>query len=185
MACNLTTTRQAGVICGNTRAGLDELKHWLIDRSKITFGGLTPGTRVFTTMTIVGTGSALLPWNFDKRGFDFTDEMSVDENTGAITHSPTIHGRMIGLDGANAADVEELKNTNLVSIFMTKAGKFIVAGYKSGLTLTTNTTGATSEALGETVTIGSTDEPEKHYEFLDTDQATTLAALIAAETPVV
>lgn len=185
MACNLTTKRQAGAVCGSTQAGLDELKHWLIDRSKITFSGSTPATRVFTTMTIVGTGSALLPWNFDKRGFDFTDEMAVDENTGAITHSPTIHGRMIGLDGANAADVEELKNTNLVSIFMTKAGKFIVAGYKGGLSLVTNTTGATSEALGETVTIGSKDEPEKHYEFLMTDQATTLAALIAAETPVV
>lgn len=183
MACNLTTKRQAGTVCGSTQAGLDELKHWLIDRSKITFTDLDPATRTFGSFTIASGGNALLPWNFDKRGFDFTDEMAIDENTGAITHSPTIHGRMIGLDGANAADVEELKNTNLVSIFMTKAGKFIVAGYKSGLTLTTNTTGATSEALGETVTIGSTDEPEKHYEFLDTDQAITLAALIAAETP--
>lgn len=183
MACELTTKRQAGVICGNTRAGLDELKHWLIDRNKITFTGLDPATRTFSSFTIASGGNALLPWNFDKRGFTFTDEMTIDEGTGAITHAPTINGRMIGLNGANAADVEELKNTNLVSIFQAKGGAFIVAGYKGGLTLTANTTGSESDSLGEAVSIGSTDEPEKHFEFLDTDQATTLAALIAAETP--
>lgn len=181
MACDLTTKRVAGVVCGSSQAGLDELKHWLIPRKDITFSGYTATTRTYTGFNIA-TGKMLLPWNFDKRGFDFTDEMAIDDATGAITHSPTILGRMLGVTGPNAADVEELKNTNLVSIFMTKAGNFIVAGSIGGLTLTVNTTGASAAALGETVNIGSKDEPAKHFELLVTDQAATLAYCVAAET---
>lgn len=112
--------------------------------------------------------------------------MTTDPNTGAITHKPVINGRMIGLSGANRAKVEVLKGINVVSIVRTKAGKFIVNGRTAGLTLDTNEAGSQAENLGEVLTLSTTeDNPEsaKYFELLITDAATTLAALIDAETP--
>lgn len=181
MACSLTLTNPAGEVCSPVKPGLDELKHWLIDRASITLTESTPGSKIYTSFTIA-SGAALLPWNFDKRGFIFTDEMTVDENTGARTFNPTIAGRILELSGTAAKKVESLINTNLVSIFAAKNGTVIVAGSKGGLDLTVNTTGSASDAFGEAVSLGSSDEPEKHYQLLMTDLATTLAALVAAET---
>lgn len=183
MACSLTTGRAALSGCGATKAGLDELKHWLIDRSAITFGAISATTGLSTTFT---ASSALLPYAFDSRGFQMGETMTTDANTGAQTHKPVITGRLIGLSGVNRADVEKLKGTNLVSIVMTKAGKFIVNGRTAGLTLDTNEAGSASENLGELVTLSTTEdnpESEKYFELLMTDQATTLAALVDAETP--
>lgn len=183
MACSLTATLAAVTSCGATQAGLNELRHWLINRSAISFGAISSSTGLSTTFT---AGSALLPWAFDSRGFSMTETMTTDANTGAQTHKPVISGRMIGLSGANRAKVEALKGTNLVSIVQTKAGKFIVNGYTAGLTLDTNEAGSQAESLGDLVTLSTTaDNPEsaKYFELLMTDAATTLAALIDAETP--
>lgn len=184
MPCQLAIDLAAASDCGAVAAGLDEQELWLFNRADVTFGALGTGTaaRTYSTMTVAATKQAYR-WNFDKRGFAFSDEMTEDENTGAITHAPRITGRLIGLTGANAVAVEALKGTNLVAVFKTKGGKYIIAGYGSGLTLKVNTTGSASESLGETVELGSDDEPSKHYELLITDASSTKAALIAAETP--
>ncbi len=181
MACSLTTSNPSTEVCAPVKPGLDELKHWLVNRKDITFTEGTPGSKVYTGFTMAPT-TVIYPWNFDKRGFTFTDEMTVDENTGARTFSPTISGRILDLSGDAAKKVEKLINTNLVSIFAAKNGKIIVAGSKGGLDLTVNSTGSASDAFGESISIGSTDEPEKHYQLLMTDLATTLSALVDAET---
>ena len=181
MACSLTTTRSAVSACGAVKAGLDELHHWLINRADISFGAISASTGISGSFT---ESSVLLPWAFDSRGFSMTETMSTDANTGAQTHKPVITGRLIGLSGANRASVEQLKGTNLVSIVLTKAGKFIVNGRTAGLSLDTNEAGSQSENLGEVVTLSTSEdnpESEKYFELLDTDYATTLAALIAAE----
>lgn len=181
MACTLTTTLSPFSGCGATQAGLDELHHWLINRADISFGAISSSTGVATTFTV---SSALLPWNFDSRGFEMFETMNTDQNTGAQSHKPTITGRMIGLSGANRAKVESLKGTNLVSIVRTKSGKFIVNGYTSGLSLDTNDAGSKSDNLGDIVTLSTSEnnpESKKYFELLMTDEATTLAALIAEE----
>ena len=181
MACSLTAVRGPLSVCGSVAAGLNELHHWLINRADISFGAISASTGRATTFT---AGSALLPWNFDARGFQFSEEMTTDANTGAQTHKPVLTGRFVGLSGANRASVQYLKGTNLVSIVETKAGAFIVNGRTAGLTLDTNVAGSTSEALGEVVTLSTSEtnpESEKYFELFMTDAATTLAALIAAE----
>lgn len=181
MPCSLTVTLPSVSGCGATQAGLDELNHWLINRADVVFGAVSGTTGISATATF---GSDLLPWNFNSRGFSYGETMTKDTNTGAITHKPVITGRMIGLSGVNRAKVEALKGTDLVSIFRTKAGKFIVAGATAGLSLDTNDAGSQAENLGELVTL-STDEQnpasEKYFELLITDAATTLAALVAAQ----
>jgi len=184
MSCALTTGRAAVTGCGATKAGLNELHHWLIDRDKITFGSISTTTGRSTTFTI-DAGAALLPFAFSDRGFLFNETMSTDANTGAQTHKPVITGRLIGLSGLNRADTEKLKGTNLVSIVHTKSGVFIVNGYTSGLTLDTNEAGSASENLGELITLSTSEnnpEAEKYFELYITSEAATLAALIAAET---
>lgn len=181
MACSLAVTLSSVTGCGATKAGLDELNHWLINRADISFAAINATTGVSATFT---EASVLLPWNFSSKGFSMSETMSTDTNTGAQTHKPVITARMIGLSGANRAKIEALKGTNLVSIVRTKAGKFIVNGYTSGLTLDTNEAGSNADNLGDLITLStSEDAPEsaKYFELLDTDEATTLALLVAAE----
>lgn len=181
MACDLTTGRASSTGCGATKAGLDELKTWFVNRDGITLAAPNATTGLLTTFT---AADALLPWSFSDRGYSFAETMATDANTGAQTHKPVISGRLIGLSGANRADVEKLKGTNLVVITLTKAGKFLVVGRTAGLTLDTNEAGSQSENLGELVTLSTTEnnpESEKYCELLMTDYATTLAALVAAE----
>lgn len=181
MACSLTTTLSSVTGCGATKAGLDELNHWLINRADISFGAVSASTGISASFT---ASSALLPWNVSSKGFAFGETMSTDTNTGAQTHKPVVTGRMIGLSGANRAKIESLKGTNLVSIVRTKAGKFLVFGYTSGLTLDTNEAGSNADNLGDLFTLSTSEdapETEKYFELLVTDAATTLAALIAAE----
>lgn len=181
MACDLTTGRAATSGCGATKAGLDELKTWFVDRSGITLGTPSATTGLLTTFT---AADALLPWAFSDRGFSFTETMTTDPNTGAQTHKPVVSGRLIGLSGVNRADTEKLKGTNLVIITQTKDQKFLVIGRTAGLTLDTNEAGSQAENLGELITLSTTEsnpESEKYCQLLMTDYATTLAALIAAE----
>jgi len=181
MACSLTVTLSSVTGCGATKAGLDELNHWLINRADVTFGAISASTGLSATATF---GSPLLPWNFSSKGFAYDETMTTDTNTGAQTHKPVLTGRMIGLSGVNRAKVESLKGTNLVSIVRTKEGKFLVFGRTSGLSLDTNVAGSKAESLGELSTLSTSEdnpETEKYFELLITDAATTLAALIAAE----
>jgi len=181
MACDLTTGRASSVGCGATKAGLDELKTWLVNRDGITLAAPSATTGLLTTFS---AADDLFPFAFDSRGFTFSETMTTDANTGAQTHKPVLSGRFIGLSGLNRADVEKLKGTNLVAITLTKAGKFLVIGRTAGLTLDTNEAGSQSENLGELVTLSTTEnnpESEKYCELLMTDYATTLAALVAAE----
>jgi hypothetical protein len=184
MACGTLTTGRAADACVDGKAGLDELKHWLIDRSKITFGTVSATTGQIATMTVTGVGSALIPFAFYKKGFTYSESMQVNEDTGEIKHTPLLSGRFVGLSGLNRADVEKLKNTSLVSIVQAKNGKILVFGRTSGLTLTENEAASEGDAFGERVVLSSTDESEKYAELLITDTAATLSALVAAETPV-
>jgi len=183
MACSYTATRAVLTACGATKSGLDEQKSWNINRSDATFGAISASTGISATATF---GSALLPFAFDARGFSMTDTMSTDANTGAQTHKPVISGRLIGLNGVNRADSEKFKGVNIVNITLTKGNKFIVNGRTAGLTLDTQEIGSGSENLGHLLTLSTTEqspESEPYFELLITDYATTLAALIDAETP--
>lgn len=183
MACSLTSGRDPISGCGATKAGLDELKLRLIDRSNVTFGAINTATGVSTTVT-VAVGAQLWPFAFDSRGFSYSEEMTTDANTGAQTHKPVLTGRLIGLSGQNRADVEKLKGTNLVAIQRTKAGKYLVFGRTAGLTLDTNTAGSAAENLGEVLTLSTTEdnpESEKYFELLITSEAATEAALVLLE----
>lgn len=184
MPCAFTNNRAPSSACGATKAGLDELNNWFIDRDKITFGAVNANTGVITTFTI-DVGAALHPFAFDRRGFAYNEVMNTDNNTGATNHTQTTAGRLIGLSGQNRADVEKFKGTNLVQITRAKSGKFLVFGRTAGLTLTLNEAGSQSENLGELVNLANSEgaeESEKYAELLMTDETTTLAALIAAET---
>jgi len=181
MACDVTTGRAATSGCGATKAGLDELKTWIVDRSGITLASPSATTGLLTTFT---ASDPLLPWAFSDRGFSFNEVMTTDANTGAHTHKPVLTGRLIGLSGQNRADTEKLKGTNLVAFTMTKGLKFLVIGRTSGLGLDTNEAGSQAENLGELITLSTTEnnpESEKYCELLMTDYATTLAALVAAQ----
>lgn len=184
MPCLATSGRPAGTGCiGANAAGLNELRSWLVNRSEITFDAVSATTGISAGFTMTGAAT-VFPYAFDQRNYKFNETMTTDQNTGAQTHKPVITGRFIGLSGKNSADVERLKNINAVWIVEEGGGKFIVVGRSAGIGLDTNSAGSDAAELGELVTLSTSEsapEKVKYCELLDTDAATTLAALIAAE----
>ena len=178
MACNLAAAITGATACPPPSPGLDETKVWLINRADATF---TPGTgNVYTDLTLAGSTLAYR-CAFHNKGFNYNDEATVNETTGAVSWAPKLNFRTLGFDGATAQSVENLAGTDLVAVVYAKNGKFMVFGSIGGLKLLGNTTGSDADTLGEAVTIGSEEEPSKHWQLLDTDTATTLALLVALE----
>lgn len=176
--CTLTAGYDGSSACPPPAPGINEDKVWLCNRADITFTGGT--NNVYTNLTMAGV-TVLYRWKFHNKGLEYQDEFSENETTGAGSWAPMLQGRILALSGAGADAIEKLRGADLVAIFRTKGGKYIVLGSEAGLRLKVNTTGTTGDNLGELVGIGGDEEPAKHYELLITDDATTLAALIAAE----
>ena len=178
MPCSLSAAYDGSTACPPPAPGINEDKVWLANRADITWTGGT--NKVYTNFTMSGA-TVLYRWKFHNKGLEFNDEFTENETTGAGSWAPTLTGRILAVSGAGAAAIEKLRGADVVAIFRAKGGKYIVIGSESGTRLKTNSTSTTADNLGETVGIGADEEPSKHYELLITDDATTLAALIAAE----
>lgn len=177
-ACELLASLTAATPCPPPSPGLDEADVWLVNRADATF---TAGTgNVYTDLVLAGATLAYR-CSFHNKGFNYTDEATVNETTGAVSWAPKLNFRMLGFDGATAQSVENLAGTDLVAIVKAKNGKYMVFGSQAGLKLVTNSTGSDADTLGEAVTIGNDEEPSKHWQLLDTDAATTRALLVALE----
>lgn len=178
MPCAFNKTYDGLTACPPPSPGLDETKLWIINRADITWTGGT--NKLYTDITLAGATLAYR-WKVHNKGFNYTDQFTESDATGAKSYSPRVNFRLLGFDAATSAAVEAFYGVDVVAIFQTKEGKFIVAGSESGLRLKVNTTGSDADTLGETVALGSDEEPSKHYQLLDTDEATTLALLVALE----
>lgn len=178
MACSLTAAISGSTACPPPSPGLDETKVWLINRADITWTG--GSNNVYTNIALAGSTVAYR-CSFHNKGFSYSDEMAINDTSGAVNWAPKLNFRVLGLDGATAQSIENLAGTDLVAIVYAKNGKFLVLGAEAGLKLTTNTTGSDADTLGETVTIGGDEEPAKHKQLLVTDAATTLSTLVGLE----
>lgn len=157
---------------------MDETKVWLINRADITWTG---GSNNQYTNIALGGSAVAYRCSFHNKGFNFSDEMTMNDTSGAVSWAPKLAFRALGFDGATAQSVENLAGTDLVAIVYAKNGKFLVFGSQAGLKLMENTTGSDADNLGESVVIGGEEEPAKHYSLLITDAATTLSTLVGLE----
>lgn len=176
MGCLQTTGRTSGSACPPPTAGLREDQIWLGNKSEITFTGGT--NKVYTGFTMA-TDTYLYRYNVHNRGLDFTDELTVNEESGARTWATNMPFRLLDRSGAAASEIESL-GTELVVFIVGKNGKVMVGGSDAPMYLKENTSGFGADNFGENVTIGN-DEGSKPYQLLMTDLATTVAALAAAE----
>lgn len=178
MACTLSTSLDGTTACPPPSPGLDEAYCWLANRADVTFTGGTG--HVYTDIT-AGAGD-LYRWKFHRKGFDFTEEAAENDTTGAVSFAQALTGRILDLSGASAAAIDSLRGTDLVAIVKTKAGKVLVFGSTGeGLRLKANTAASAADNYGESLTLGNDESSAKYYQLLDTDLATTLAALVALE----
>lgn len=181
MACELDTDLDGSTGCPPDAPGLDEASCWLANRADVTFTGGTG--HVYSDFTMASTTQAYR-WKFHRKGFDLGEEYSENETSGAGSWAQSLTGRILSLSGANAAAVEKLRGVDLVAFVVSKAGKVLVLGsVGEGLRLKANTAGAAADNMGETLTLGNDESPNKYYQLLITDLATTKAALVDAETP--
>lgn len=179
MACLLATGKDGTTGCPPDATGLDESQVWLFNREEVTFT-LSSG-KLYSGFTLSATKTNFR-WKVHNKGIEFADEMSSNDTTGADSWAPRLTMRILQLDNDGSEKIEALRGTDLVAVVRTKAGRYIVLGSLAGLKLVENTTGSTADNYGETFVLGSDEEPGKHYELLDTDEATTLALLVAGET---
>lgn len=178
MPCAFAKTYDGSTACPPPSPGLDETKLWIFNRVDITWTGGT--NNVYSNIALAGSTLAYR-WQVHNKGFNHTDEFTESDATGAKSFAPRVNFRLLGYDGATSAAVESFYGVDVVAIFRNKNGKFIVVGAGGGLRLKVNTTGSDADTLGETVALGSDEEPGKHKQLLITDEATTLAALVALE----
>lgn len=179
-ACLLDLELDGESQCPPPAAGLDELSVWLANKSQITFTG---GTNQLYTGFTMEELSQLYRWKVHNKGLNGGAEFAENETTGAGSWAEALNFRLLGVDAATSNAVMKLRGTDLVAIVRTQSGQFLVYGSKKGLRLKTNTHGTDADTLGEAVGIGNDDSGFKHFQLLMTNEATTLAALVAAETP--
>lgn len=177
--CLLSASYDGTTACPPPAPGLDAQYLWLINRSQVTFTG--GSNHLYTDITL-SSGADLYRWKFHKKGFDSTEEATENETTGAVSWAQSVTGRILDLSGAAASKIDSLRGTDLVAIVKTKAGRLLVYGSTGeGLRLKANTANSAADSYGETVTLGNDESSAKYYEFLDTDLATSIAALVALE----
>jgi len=117
---------------------------------------------------------------FHKDTGSFAEELVRAANAGSH-YNQTITGRVIDDSTATRNAIEDLVDVPVVIITKKKNGKFIIAGETGDLELNENTkgTGATTgDDTGDVLTFTGS-HPGKTRYFLDTDEATTQAALDA------
>lgn len=181
MACELDSDLDGTTACPPDAPGLDEASVWFGNRAHITFTG--GSGHVYTNFTMA-SGKQLYRWKFHRKGLDMSEEFAENETTGAGSWAQSLTGRILSLSGAIAESVEDLRGVDLVAFVKTKAGRVLVLGSTNeGLRLKANTAGAAADTLGETITLGNDESPNKYYQLLITSLSTTLAALVTAETP--
>lgn len=178
MPCSLSAGITGATACPPPSPGLDETKVWLINRADITWTG--GSNNQYTGISLAGATVAYR-CAFHNKGFEFNDELAINETSGAGSWAPKLSFRSLGFDGATAQSVENLLGVDVVAVVYAKNGKFMVFGSQAGLKLLENTTGSNADNLGEAVVIGGEEEPAKHYTLLVTDAATTLSTLVGLE----
>jgi hypothetical protein len=178
MPCLQTAGLASGSACPPPKTGLVEGQIWLGNWSEITFTGGT--NKLYTDITMAST-KVLFRVNVHNKGLDLTDTFEENETTGARKWPTRMPFRILDRSAAAAAFVEGL-GTELVAFIVSKSGKVFVAGSDAPLRLVENTAGFGDENFGESVVLGN-DEGSKPYQLLDTDLATTIATLVAAQTP--
>lgn len=179
--CTLAAGGDFSTSCPVAAPGIRPDRIWLANLSEITFTGETSGNHLFTSFTMSGV-TTLFRYELHNTGNSVTEEFNAAENGGG-SFAPALNGRVLGTSNLSSAALTDMVGSTLVAIVQTKGDKFIVIGSGGGITLTTNSFSTDSDSLGESFSLSTIGdgEPTKHKYLLDTDVATTLALLVAAE----
>ena len=158
--------------------------------------GETPGAKdalyLYNTDEIASytlSGDLITAFNFDagkgfyqvvaKKGSVRAYEERADDDTGATNYTHAVDFRLVDLSPEARNFVNDMNGASLGAVVHTKGGNFIVLGYNDGVQLAVNTMDTEAEELGEFLTLRETEVDEKTRRYLITDEATTLAAILA------
>ena len=102
-----------------------------------------------------------------------------DDDTGATNYTHEVDARDVDWSAEALAFGKSLDGANLGVIVHTKGGKFILYGYNDGMKKSVHNASTEAEELGHFYTFRETEVSEPPRIFLDTDEATTEAAILA------
>lgn len=173
MACNITDGIGRPVCPGETPNAYDTF--WLFNTDEVASYSLT--------------GNLITGFTFDsgkgfyqvvaKKGSVVVREEKQDNDTGATDYTHEMDFRLVDLSPTARDWVNDLNGASLGAVVRTKGGRFIVLGYNDGTEMAVNNMSTTAEELGEFITLRETSVSEKTRRYLQTDESTTLAAILA------
>lgn len=190
MGCNDGITKIITSTCATTGSGGLEVKAWIINREDVT---ITYDPTIPLKITAITYASTKRSWpitGIKKLLNAGSDIVVADDRPDKYTHY--FNFQQFEFASEDVYNVDNMKDVIMIVESKDKAddgdGVFIAYGVKKGLWKSTDTQRA-NDINGarniELTSIGGQEEPFSRYVYLATDYATTLAALVASETPAV
>lgn len=178
MAQCLLDTAFAGVECGGATPGAyDEV--WIGNRSEITVTEGTVANEGLVTAVTFDSGAGWYRFKAKKGSVIFRESMQGGEED-LVAWQPEIEFMLASNTQAARNAVNALGGPDLVAVCRGKGDTFHIIGIESGARLVTNEASTAADAFGNQVIIRELNNEKKALLYLDTDVATTLAALASS-----
>lgn len=176
MANCLLDTAFAGVGCGESTPGAyDEV--YIANKSEITLTKGTGANEGIVTAVTFASGKGWYRAKAKKNSVVFSEAFSGDGDI--VSFAPQVEF-MIASNAQDARNfVDALGGPDLVVVARGKGDTFHVVGVDSGARMVENEATSAADGFGNRIVIRAVDEANKSWLYLDTDVATTVAALEA------
>jgi hypothetical protein len=173
--------------CTTSGIGGNEIKAWIGNRTEMTFTYDVTNASKITDITVASTKQLYTLTGVKKLLNSGFDRVVADDRPDKFTHYFNFQG--FEFKAANVENIDNLEDIVVIVESKDKTddgdGVFRVFGTKNGLYPTSDTMRANDINGARNVEVTSLEgqaEQYSNYTFLDTDYATTLAALVALET---
>lgn len=179
MANCLLDTAFAGVACADrgTPGSYDEI--WIGNREELTVTkGTTSDEGLLTDITF-DSGTGWYRFKCKKNSVVPSETLNGGEED-LISYQQQVEFHIASVSQAARNAIDALGGPDLVVVVRTKGDVFKVIGTDGGARMVENEETAAADGFGNRVVIRADEEPTKMYQYLDTDTATTVAALASA-----
>lgn len=174
MACNITDGKGRPACPGETPGAKDT--YYLFNRDQVS--AFVAGSGDIVEDITFDSGAGFYQVVAKKNSVVARFELQ-DDDTGATNYTHEADARDVDWSAEALAFGKSMDGANLGMIVHTKGGKFILYGYNDGMKKAVHNGSTTAEELGQFYTFRETEVSEPPRIFLDTDENTTLAAILA------
>lgn len=181
LLCLISGTPSDSATCGAVADGILASSIYIANKGQITLGARTDTT--FSTFSIPGSGHQMYKFEILEDEGDIKSTI-VQGPRGSNTFTQEFSCVVNKVDEGSRKFLTELLNNRSVIFVVTKSQEILVIGYEDGAKLVDGTEmGVAEDTFGISLVFQTLKNIEVTPAYLDTDYATSIAALEAALTP--